>query len=148
MIVIAIGRNIEPPPIHSGIRPRTVVPVVRRIGRRRRVAASMKTLVLVLYPIVVAAVLFLLALNALRYHRAVDYFATCLVSTLGVVAVAILLYRAVLRRLLTDRDWSRVVRREDRAARIPENGRHTFTEQRFPDNLCPGPHRRCSPAGA
>lgn len=91
-------------------RPSVIRKMIRGEGQ---VAASMKTLVLVLYPIVVSAVLFLLVLNALRYHEAVDYFATRLLVTVGIVAVAVLVYRGLLRRLLPNRDWARFVRPED-----------------------------------
>lgn len=104
--------------------------VGRMIRGEGRVATSMKTLVVVLYPLVVAAVLFLLTLNALGYHQAVDYFERCLLSTVGIVSVAILLYRAMMRRLLPDCDWSRVVRQEDYDddQRFMADGRSWFWE--------------------
>jgi len=91
-------------------RPAVFSQMIRGEGR---VATSAKTLVLVLYPLVVASALFLLVINALRYHVAVDYFSVRLASSVGVVAAAVLLYRALLRRMLPNRDWSRSVRSED-----------------------------------
>jgi hypothetical protein len=40
MIVMAIGSRMIPPPNHRGIKPKDVVKVVNRIGRKRCCAAS------------------------------------------------------------------------------------------------------------
>ncbi|MAB90428.1 MAG: hypothetical protein CMJ90_13345 [Planctomycetes bacterium] len=106
-------------------RPSVIRQMIRGEGQ---VAASAMTLVLMLYPVVIGAVLFLLALNALRYHEAVDYFATRLLMTLGILAAAFLVYRSLLRRLLPDRDWARVVRSDayDGAQQFIAEGRKWF----------------------
>lgn len=88
--------------------------VIRRMVRGKgQVAASVKTLILVLYPLVVGAVLFLLVLNALRYREAVSYFRTRFLATAAVLAVAFLVFRWLQRRVLPDRDWKRTVDRDD-----------------------------------
>lgn len=88
--------------------------VIRRIIRGKgQVAASARALMVVLYPIILGAVFFLLYLNGFRYQQAVAFFRERFLYTILLIVVGFSVYRWLLRRLLPDRDFYRIVRRED-----------------------------------
>ena len=85
----------------------------RLISGQGELASSARALLAVLYPLIIGAVFFLLYLNAFRYQEAVTYFRTQFVNTIIVVAVAYIVYGWALRRFLPNRDFYRIIRRED-----------------------------------
>lgn len=88
--------------------------VIRRMIRGKgHLAAAIKTLILVVYPLAFAAVIFLLVLNSLRYREAVHYFRGNFLTTIGMIVVSWFIYRWVMRKMLPERDFSEVTLRED-----------------------------------
>ncbi len=96
--------------LFSVFRPAVVSNIIRGGGV---VAISVKTWILILYPLVVGAVLFLFVLGSLRYLEAEQFFQTLLLKSLGVLFFSYLGYRLLLAKVTKGQDLSREPNPED-----------------------------------
>ena len=94
-------------------------------------AASVRTLVWMMYPLILLVTFFLLFLRAFRYQQAFTYFREHLLVTLLSIAGAYLLYRWLLKRLNPKGDYHRSLNSDDydTSDQLEAAGRNLFWDR-------------------
>jgi potassium efflux system protein len=87
--------------------------MLRAVKGTSDVAATVRAFLLAAYPVVASAVILLFVLASLRYHVAAGFFRGVFLQAAAVIAVAYIVYRVLMGRLLGKRDFERRVRREE-----------------------------------
>ncbi len=94
----------------SIFRPGVIQRVVRGQGS---MAKSAKALIILVYPVVVLAILFISVLYSLNYDEAALTYTVASLTTAGVLLASWYLYRTILRAARPGKDFERVVQPED-----------------------------------
>ena len=86
--------------------------IQRFVGGQGALAKSAKALIILVYPVVVLAILFISVLYSLNYDEAAMTYTVASLKTAGMLLVAWFLYRAILRAARPAKDFERVVQED------------------------------------
>lgn len=107
------------------LRPAVIAHMIRGKGE---LAMTVKTSIVLAYPIIVSIVFGLFLLGSLRYREAEQYFRLLVLKSAGVLFLATLVYQVVMRRVFPDREYSMHISPDEfpEAADFEAEGRRRF----------------------